>query len=71
MALTRGRRASEQNAGEQQVRIDGQFVREHANTAVRQFFSPITAPFRFAAQAFPTQTEATKAAQDLAKRHRR
>lgn len=32
------------------VEIDGRFVREQANTAVRQFFRPITAPFQFATQ---------------------
>ena len=44
------------------VQIDGQFVRDQANNAVRQFFSPITAPFQVAAQSFSTEAAAIKVA---------
>ena len=50
------------------MQIDVRFVREQANNAVRQFFAPITAPFRAASQSFVTKEEAMKAAQMIAGR---
>jgi len=56
---------------EREVIIDPKFVREQANSAVRQFFAPITAPFRIASQTFATQAQAVKSARDVAKRRPR
>jgi hypothetical protein len=66
MALT-----SEDRSGEERIQIDASFVRQQANTAVRQFFRPITAPFQFAAQTFATQQQAIETAKEVAKRSRR
>ena len=48
MAMTEQKGSAKRAAESGQVQIDGRFVREQASMAVRQFFTPITAPFKFA-----------------------
>jgi hypothetical protein len=71
MAMTDGKGASKpSSAQDQRVEIDGRFVREQANTAMRQFFRPITAPFQLATrQTFFNREDAVKAAQRTSKAH--